>query len=268
MYLHLNHNIHHTRVPLYSLEATKQVLLTDTTASLTPSQIKHIRQVVGTLLYYSQAVDPTLAVALSAIASRQSQCTEAVMDTCKQLHDYVTNHPNATIRYCASDMMLALDTDGLYLFEPGGSRAAAYMYLTKRDEPDCHDGSVLVLLAIIKHIMASASKPKLVALFYGFKEAIPLHTALKEMGHPQPGPTLVTMENSTSVRLTMQQMLPKASKAMDMHFQWLKCCHAQQLFCFFWAKCQLNHADYPSKCHPPAHYIKVQSQLHDTIPTQ
>ena len=109
-----------------------QFPLTDTTALLTPAQIKHVQQVVGTLLYYSRAVDPTLAAALSAIAARQSQGTKAVMEACRQLLDYAATHPNATIRYCASDMILALDTDGSYLSEYGGkSRAAAYMFLKR-----------------------------------------------------------------------------------------------------------------------------------------
>ena len=107
---------------------SKQIPLNDTTAALTPLQIKHIQQIVGTLLYYSRAVDPTLAAALSAIASRQAQGTDAVMEACKQLLDYVATHPNATIRYCASDMILALGTDGLHLSEhEGKSRAVAYM---------------------------------------------------------------------------------------------------------------------------------------------
>lgn len=165
-------------------------------------------------------------------------------------------------------MILALDTDGSYLSELGGkSRAAAYMYLTKQNEPDFHNGAVLVLSAIIKHVMASASETELAALFYGCKEAIPLRTALQEMGHPQPGPTPVTTDNSTALGLSMKTMIPKASKAMDMRFQWLKCRRAQQLFRFLWAKSQLNRADYPSKHHPPAHHIKVRSRyVHETIP--
>eukprot|EP00804_Cyclotella_cryptica_P009272 CCRYP_016766-RA/>CCRYP_016766-RA protein AED:0.31 eAED:0.31 QI:0/-1/0/1/-1/0/1/0/43 len=43
------------------------------------------------------------------------------------------------------------------------------------------------------------------------------------MGHPQPGPTPVTTDDSTAVGLTLKTMIPKASKSMDMHFQWLKC---------------------------------------------
>jgi hypothetical protein len=71
-------------------------------------------------------------------------------------------------------MILALDTDSSYLSEPEGkSCAAAYFYLTKKDNPDFHNGTVLVLFSIIKHTMASASKTELAALFYGCKEAIP-----------------------------------------------------------------------------------------------
>ena len=105
--------------------------------------------------------------------------------------------------------------------------------------------------------MASESESELAALFYGCKEAIPLCTALEEGGHSQPRPTPVTTDNSTALGLTLKTMIPKASKAMDMCFQWLKCRQAQQLFHFLWAKSQLNRADYPSKHHPPAHHIKV-----------
>ena len=85
---------------------------------LSPEQLKRIQQKVGTLLYYSRAVDLTLAAALSTIASQQSSGTQAMLDACHQLLDYVATHLNATIRYCASDMILALDTDSSYLSEP------------------------------------------------------------------------------------------------------------------------------------------------------
>ena len=160
-----------------------------------------------------------------------------MLDACHQLLDYVATHPNATIRYCASDMILALDTDGSYLSEPNAkSRAAAYFYLTKNNEPDFHNGAVLVLSAIIKHIMASASKTELAALFYGCKEAIPLRTTLEEMGHAQTRPTPVTTDNATAVSLTMETMIPKSSKAMDMRFHWLKSRRAQRLFRYLWDK--------------------------------
>jgi hypothetical protein len=185
--------------PIQYGKTVQLVKAPDTSPKLSPEQIKHIQQIVGTLLYYSRAVDPTLAAALSTIALQQANGTQSVLDACKQLLDYAATHPNASIRYCASDMILALDTDGSYLSEPEGkSRAAAYFYLTKQNEPDFHNGAVLVLSAINKHIMASASETELAALFYGCKEAIPLCTTLEEMGHPQPGPTPVTTDNTSS----------------------------------------------------------------------
>ena len=78
------------------------------------------------------------------------------------------------------------------------------------------------------------------------------------MGHPQPGPTTVTTDNSTAVGLTKNTMVPKASKSMDMRFQWLKCRHAQQLFKYLWARVTKNRANYPSKHHPAKHCLLVR----------
>ena len=68
----------------------------------------------------------------------------------------------------------------------------------------------LVLSSIIKYIMASASKNKLAALFYGCKEAIPLRIPPDEMGHAQPGPMPITTDNSTAVGLILDSMMPKS----------------------------------------------------------
>jgi hypothetical protein len=67
------------------------------TQPLSPKEIKHIQDIVGTLLYYAQAVDPTLLAAISAIAACQSNGTRAVVDAYHQLLDYVATHPNAGI---------------------------------------------------------------------------------------------------------------------------------------------------------------------------
>jgi hypothetical protein len=246
----------------------KQHVHTDNSPPLSPTQIKFIQQVIGTFIFFGNAVDPTLAAALSAIASRQSKGTEATMQATRQLLDYIATHPNPSIQYLASDMVLALDTDGSYLSELGGkSRAAAYMFLTKQGNPDFHNGAVKVLSSIIKHVMASASETEIASLFYGCKEAIPLRVTLEEMGHPQPGPTPVTTDNSTAVGLTLDTMIPKASKSMDMRFQWLKCRRAQTLFKYLWAKGIKNRADYPSKHHTPKHHLLVRPRyVQDLVP--
>jgi hypothetical protein len=69
----------------------------NTAQQLTPKEIKRVQDIVNTLLYYAQAVDPTLLAALSTIASQQSNSTRAVADACHQLLDYIATHPNAGI---------------------------------------------------------------------------------------------------------------------------------------------------------------------------
>jgi hypothetical protein len=109
----------------------------DTSPLLTLDQIKHVQKIVGTLLYYERTVDNTLLTALSAIAARQSNGTQAVADACHQLLDYVATHPDAGIRYHTCDMILAVLTDASYLSEIGGkSRAAGHFYLTNRNDED------------------------------------------------------------------------------------------------------------------------------------
>ena len=124
----------------------QQNVQTDTSPPLSPEQIKFLQQVVGTFIYFGNAVDPTLAAALSVIAPRQSKGTEATMQATRQLLDYIPTHPNPSIVYLVSDMILALDTNGFYLSELGGkSRAAVYIFLTKKGNPDFHNRAVRVL---------------------------------------------------------------------------------------------------------------------------
>jgi hypothetical protein len=66
---------------------------------ISPDAIKRVQDIVGTLLYYEQAVDPTLLTALNSIATHQANGTTAVAESCQQLLDYVATHPNASIRY-------------------------------------------------------------------------------------------------------------------------------------------------------------------------
>jgi hypothetical protein len=171
--------------------AKVQRVETDTLAPLSKSEIKPVQDIVGTLLYYARAVDPTLLAALSTIATRQTNGTRAIANACHQLLDYVATHPNAGLRCHACNMILAIHTDASYLSEMGGrSRAAGHFYLTNQNDKDFNNGAVLTLSSIIKHVISSASKAEPAALCYGCKTAAPLHTTLEEMGHAQQGPPL------------------------------------------------------------------------------
>ena len=111
----------------------QQAVEPGTSAPLTKDQIKHVQDIVGKLLYYGRAVDPTIVTAIIEIVSCQSKVTEAVLKVFHQLLDYIATHPYSAIWYHVSDMIIALDTDAPCLFEHGDKlRASAYMFLAKK----------------------------------------------------------------------------------------------------------------------------------------
>jgi hypothetical protein len=153
------------------------------------------------------------------------------------------------------------------LEQNGKSRTSAHFYLTNHDDKEFNNGTILTLSSIIKHLMSSASKAELSALYYSCKLAIPIHTTLKEMGHPQLKHTMITTSNITAQGLTMGTMTPKASKLMDQCFHWLKCCNAQCQFLYLWCQGIDNHANYASKHHSAKHHQAVcQFYIQDTLP--
>jgi hypothetical protein len=65
-----------------------------------------VQQIVGCFLYYAQAVDPIILMALSEISSHQAAPTENTMKCVNHFIDYMWTHPDAVIRYRASGMIL------------------------------------------------------------------------------------------------------------------------------------------------------------------
>jgi hypothetical protein len=242
----------------------------NTSAPLSPDAIKRVQDIVGTLLYYGRAVDPTLLTALSSIAARQANGTTAVTEACQQPLNYVVSHPNAEIRYKACNMILAVHTDASYLSEQAGkSCASAHFYLTNHNNKEFNNGAILTLSSIIEHFMSFASKAELDALYYGCKLAVPICTTLKEMGHPQIKQTMVTTDNITAQGLTMKFMTPKASKYMDQRFHWLKCRNTKCQFFYLWHCSANSRADHASKHHPAKHHQAVcPFYIQDTLPHQ
>ena len=94
----------------------------------------------------------------------------------KQFLDYCATHPNAGVRFVASDMMLALHPDASYLSEPESkSRAAGHFFLGKQNNESFNNGSIMTISKIIKHVMSSASEAETTATFYNCKAALPGH---------------------------------------------------------------------------------------------
>jgi hypothetical protein len=179
-------------------------------------------------------------------------------------------HPNAGICYKACDMILAVCTDVSYPSEQNGkSCISAHFYLTNHNNKEFNNGAIITLSSIIKHIMSSASKVELAALYYGCKLAVPICTTLKEMGHQRLKRTMITTNNITAKGLIMGTMTPKASKLMDQCFHSLKCHNAQNQSLYLWRCGIVNCANYASKHHPEKHHQAVHPfYIQNTLPQQ
>jgi hypothetical protein len=102
----------------------------DISPKLSDNRIKVIQCVIGSILYYARVVDITVLMFLSSIASKQTRGTMNMMAKAKQLLDYLAAHPDATIRFQASDMVLNVHSDASYLSETKAhSRACGHFFM-------------------------------------------------------------------------------------------------------------------------------------------
>jgi hypothetical protein len=63
----------------------------------TSQEITRVKAIVGTLLYNSRALDPTLLVPLVTLTSQLSTATSATIDAVSHLLDYYSTCPEASI---------------------------------------------------------------------------------------------------------------------------------------------------------------------------
>eukprot|EP00957_Ditylum_brightwellii_P056791 4304293-Ditylum_brightwellii.AAC.1 len=90
----------------------------------------HILQIVGSLLYYGRVIDNTIFKALNTISSQQNNATETTESAVHQLMDYCASHPDATIHFYASNMILQLHSNTSYMNEPQAhSTAGGHFFL-------------------------------------------------------------------------------------------------------------------------------------------
>jgi hypothetical protein len=235
----------------------------DTSDSLNAADSKRVQEIVGALLFYARAVDPTMLVALGTIAS--SKRTQDASKAVTQLLNYAATHPDAIIRYHASAMILHVHSDASYLSAPKArSRAGGFFFLSSGYSPSTVapsptatpppvNGSVHTPCTLMRMVLSSATEAELGALFYNAKDAAWLRTTLIDMGHPQP-PTPIQTDNVCAAGIANDTVKQRRSKAIDMRFYWIRDRIQQGQFLVHWRKGADNLADYFTKHHSPSHH--------------
>jgi hypothetical protein len=144
--------------PVYG--AKTQYATRDETPPLTAQQCITIQKVTGTVLYYVRAFDPTVLMPLNDIATEQTKATEKTQTATNQMLHYLATHPDATIRYHASDMILHIHSDASYLLVSNARiRLGGLFFLgNKSPEQDTLNGSILNIATVIKNVVTSAAE--------------------------------------------------------------------------------------------------------------
>jgi hypothetical protein len=169
-----------------------------------------IQKVTGSVLYYAIAVDPTVLMPLNDIATEQTKVTEKTQASTNQMLDYLTTHPDATIRYHASDMILHIHSDASYLSVSNArSRLGGLSFLgNKSPEQETLNRSILNVAAVVKNVVACAAESEVGACFHNAQSGAPLRVTLTDLGHTQP-PTPLRTDNSTAFGMVNEKVKQK-----------------------------------------------------------
>jgi hypothetical protein len=73
---------------------------------LSPSQKTELQAIVGTILHYARAVDPTLLPIANELASQQATPTTKALTAANRALSYCAGHMGSSITYNACDMIL------------------------------------------------------------------------------------------------------------------------------------------------------------------
>jgi hypothetical protein len=246
--------------PVYG--ANTQHATKDEAPPLTATQCLTIQKVTGSVLYYAWAVDTTVLMPLNDIATEQTKVTEKTQAATNQLLDYLATHPDATIRYHASDMILHIHSDASYLSVSNARSHLGGLFFLGNKHPHQYKlyGSILNVAAVIKNVVASAAESEVGACFQNAQSGAPLRVTLTELGHIQP-PTPLRTDNSTAFGILNETIKQKRSKAMVMRYHWLTDRVRQKQFDVYWRPGRENLGDYHTKHHSAQHHKDMRGVI-------
>jgi hypothetical protein len=168
--------------------------------------------------------------------------------------DYLATHPDATIRYHDSYMILHNHSDASYLSVSNAhSRLGGLLFCRiKPPQEETLNGSILNVASVIKNVVSSVAESEVGACFQNAQSGAPLRVTLTDLGHIQHATPLRT-DNSTAFGILNETIKQKRSKAMDMRYHWLTDRSCQKQFDVYWRPWRENIGDYHTKHHSAEH---------------
>jgi hypothetical protein len=242
------HAPHTWNPPIYGAK-TQYVEDKTTSPALSDKDVNKLQQLTGTLLYYARAVDPTLIMPINVLASAQSKAASVTADKVIKLLKYCNTPPETKIRYHASNMILHIHSDASYLSEKEAkSKAGGFFYMgssTKnrqrtyqRSNFDHQQSSQT------RNVFSSGSSNW--SSFYKFQGRSSPSYNIGRIRAPT-APTPMETDNTTATGYSNGTIKQKRTKAMDMHFYWIKDRVKQGQFDVYWGPGYKKLADYFTK---------------------
>ena len=147
-----------------------------------------------------------------------------------QLLDYKATHPQATIQYHASYMILITDNDDTSLVLPAACSFIASQYYLNKHMLDYSKGTptpnglILTEFKTIKTIISSSAEAKTESIFENTQNVIPLRIILKTVFlNPQPKErSPIITYNLTSLGILIYSIKLVKSKNWYMRYHWFE----------------------------------------------
>ena len=149
----------------------------DDSPQFSKERMKRIQHIVGSFLYYRQAIQLTIIKTLNTLSTQQSTPTENTNQDVKKFLNYCATHPDAKIIFFASKMILQVHSDASYMNETKARSTASGKYFLgnyiKSGKTIFFNGAIRTLCKIIG-VAASADEAELGSLFLNTQETLKL----------------------------------------------------------------------------------------------
>jgi hypothetical protein len=221
-----------------------------------------MQQIMGSIIYYARAVNKTVLMALSNIASKQMKATEKALEKGAKLLDYLALNLDTKVQYYALDMVTNIHSDALYLMETKTQSCRCgnfFMGWIPRDgKPIKLSRAFHLNSSILQLIVASAAEAELGALFHNCQTGIIFCIILEDLGYHQPEtPVYCNKVIAVGIAKNTSVKHPQ-SRLMEMRFFWICGKVAQNIYSLAWHPGQENLADYQNKYHMRCHHVIVR----------
>jgi hypothetical protein len=194
------HSPHPYSTPVYG-QKQQYTKPTTKTCQLTPAQVKLCQAFAGLFNYYAHAINNTMQTAVSSIVSCVSTCfgkTSISASTSflimPPLIPMLASYTKPLKCTSGFTLMLHISMNLKHAPVTVAITISPTLPISPDDPPLPHNAPILVNSKIIDAVMSSVQESETGSGFINAKYAVPIHTILQEMGHPQ-GPTPLQFNN-------------------------------------------------------------------------